>query len=106
MNFDNEILTKGLNHNIIKTGLHFILTMDEYDSRPVYFSGKFNEWLTQDKEFMMEKIGLGIYHYKFAHDFDYPETLLYKFTKGNWSEVEIDSAGNCTEKQVNNKTHR
>jgi hypothetical protein len=55
---------------------------------------------------MMEKIGLGIYHYKFAHDFDYPETLLYKFTKGNWSEVEIDSAGNCTEKQVNNKTHR
>jgi hypothetical protein len=30
----------------------------------------------------MEKIGSGLYHFKFTHDFDYPETLLYKFTKG------------------------
>jgi predicted alpha/beta superfamily hydrolase len=45
----------------------------------------------------MEKIGSGLYHFKFTHDFDYPETLLYKFTKGDWSEVEIDSDGNRTE---------
>jgi hypothetical protein len=32
----------------------------------------------------MEKIG-SLYHFKFTHDFDYPETLLYKFTKGDWS---------------------
>jgi hypothetical protein len=38
----------------------------------------------------MEKIGSGLYHFKFTHDFDYPETLLYKFTKGDWSEVEIE----------------
>jgi hypothetical protein len=30
----------------------------------------------------MEKIGSGLYHFKFTHDFDYPETL-YKFTKGD-----------------------
>lgn len=97
MNFDNETLTKNLKHTIIKTGLYFILTTAEDDSRPVYLSGNFNQWRTQDKEFMMERIGTGLYHYKFAHDFDYPEILLYKFTKGDWSEVEIDSAGNRTE---------
>jgi predicted alpha/beta superfamily hydrolase len=46
---------------------------------------------------MMEKIRNRLYHYKFSHDFDYPVELLYKFTKGDWSEVEIDSHGNRTE---------
>jgi hypothetical protein len=50
----------------------------------------------------MEKIGSGLYHFKFTHDFDYPETLLYKFTKG-WSEVEIDSNGNRTENRSTTK---
>lgn len=80
-----------------KTGLYIILTTDEDDERPVYISGNFNQWRTQDKEFMMERIGANSYHYKFPHDFDYPETLLYKFTKGDWSEVEIDSSGSRTE---------
>jgi hypothetical protein len=53
----------------------------------------------------MEKIGSGLYHFKFTHDFDYPETLLYKFTKGDWSEVEIDSNGNRTENRSTTK-HR
>jgi hypothetical protein len=50
----------------------------------------------------MEKIG-SLYHFKFTHDFDYPETLLYKFTKGDWSEVEIDSNGNRTENRSTTK---
>jgi hypothetical protein len=41
--------------------------------------------------------------FKFTHDFDYPETLLYKFTKGDWSEVEIDSNGNRTENRSTTK---
>ena len=103
MNFDNATDTKDLNNTIIKTGLYIILTTDEDDSRPVYISGNFNSWLTQDKEFIMEKIGNGLYHYKFTHDFNYPETLLYKFTKGDWSEVEIDLSGNRTENRRNSK---
>jgi hypothetical protein len=43
----------------------------------------------------MEKIGSGLYHFKFTHDFNYPETLLQVY-KGDWSEVEIDSDGNIT----------
>lgn len=103
MNFDNTSNTLELNNTIIKTGLHIILTTDEDDLRPVYMSGNFNNWLTQDKLFMMEKIGNGLYHFKFTHDFDYPETLLYKFTKGDWSEVEINSSGNRTENRSTKK---
>ncbi|MFE3849016.1 alpha/beta hydrolase [Flavobacterium sp. LB3P45] len=100
MNLDNTTLTQELNNPILNTGLYIILTTDEDDARPVYISGNFNNWRTQDKEFMMEKIGVGQYHYKFTHDFDYPVELLYKFTKGDWSAVEIDSRGNRTENRA------
>jgi predicted alpha/beta superfamily hydrolase len=97
MNSDNTTFTEELNNPILNTGLYIILTTEEDDSRPVYISGNFNNWRTQDKEFLMEQIGTGLYHYKFHHDFEYPATLLYKFTKGDWSEVEIDTQGNRTE---------
>lgn len=77
--------------------LNILLTTDEDDNRPVYISGTFNKWRTQDSLFEMEKIGNGLYHFKFPHNFIYPEELLYKFTKGDWSEVEIDKYGNRTE---------
>ncbi|SHN71299.1 Predicted hydrolase of the alpha/beta superfamily [Flavobacterium fryxellicola] len=97
MNLDNTTLTLERNDPNINSGLYIILTTDEDDSRPVYIAGNFNDWRTQDKDFMMEKIGNNLYHFKFSHDFDYPELLLYKFTKGDWSEVEIDRNGNRTE---------
>jgi predicted alpha/beta superfamily hydrolase len=80
-----------------ETGLYIILTTDEDDMRPVYISGNFNNWKTQDNDFMMEQIGINSYHFKFPLGFDYPETLFYKFTKDDWSEVEIDQNGNRTE---------
>lgn len=86
-----------------ETGLHIILTTDEDDIRPVYISGNFNNWLTQDKEFVMERMGIGLYHYKFASDFQLPETVLYKFTKGDWSAVEIDVNGEKTENRSTTK---
>lgn len=103
MNLDNTTMPTVKNNTKIETGLHLILTTDEDDSRPVYISGNFNNWRTQDKEFMMEKIGNCSYHFKFSHDFDYPATLLYKFTKGDWSEVEIDKDGNRTENRSTQK---
>lgn len=85
------------NKKIVEPQLNIILTTDEDDERPVYISGNFNNWITQDKKFEMERVGQGLYHFKFAHDFDYPDELLYKFTRGDWSEVEIDKFGNRTE---------
>jgi predicted alpha/beta superfamily hydrolase len=103
MIFDKTHFSEDLITSKIKTGLYIILTTDEDDSRPVYLSGNFNNWLTQDKDFVMEKVGAGLYHYKFTHDFNYPETLLYKFTKGDWSAVEIDANEERTENRSTTK---
>ena len=85
------------NEPIIEPKLNIILTTDEDDDRPVYIAGNFNYWVTQDKSFQMERVGRGLYHFTFPENFPYPEELLYKFTRGDWSEVEIDKYGNRTE---------
>jgi predicted alpha/beta superfamily hydrolase len=81
---------------IIK-GLRIILKTVHDDARPVFIAGNFNNWQTQDPNFMMVKVEDNLYQYEFPADFNYPEELLYKFTKGDWSEVEIDIYGNRTE---------
>jgi predicted alpha/beta superfamily hydrolase len=97
MNTQNTTVMQELPKTTENSGLKIILKTDEDDSRPVYISGNFNNWNTQDKAFMMEQIASNLYQYEFETDFDYPEELLYKFTKGDWSEVEIDANGNRTE---------
>ena len=89
--------SQNIENELIEPQLNILLTTDDDDLRPVYISGNFNNWHTQDTNFEMEKIGNGLYHYKFAADFVYPDELLYKFTKGDWSEVEIDKYGNRTD---------
>ena len=88
---------------IIEPQLNIILTTDEDDERPVFISGNFNNWTTQDKKFEMERVGQGLYHFKFDSNFEYPDEMLYKFTRGDWSEVEIDKYGNRTENRVTKK---
>lgn len=97
MNPQKNTVAQVFEDELTEPQLNIILTTDEDDHRPVYLSGNFNNWHTQDPVYEMEKIGDGLYHYKFREDFDYPEQLLYKFTKGDWSEVEIDKYGNRTE---------
>lgn len=92
-----EKITPAPEVDLQEPQLNILLTTDEDDQRPVYISGNFNNWHTQDTHFEMEKIGNGLYRYKFPTDFIYPDELLYKFTKGDWSEVEIDRLGNRTE---------
>ena len=87
-NIDLEI-TKMKEELNTKKGLQILLETNEVDSRPVYISGNFNNWKTQDKDFMMEQIGVNLYQFEFPNDFFHPKELLYKFTKGDWSEVEI-----------------
>ncbi|MBC7494231.1 MAG: alpha/beta hydrolase, partial [Flavobacterium sp.] len=57
-------------------------------------------WATQHVDFEMEKIGEAMYHFKFPSTFNFADNLLYKFTKGDWSEVEIDKYGNRTENRI------
>ena len=96
MSSELNTISKEKAAEIIEPHLNIILTTDEDDDRPVYISGNFNDWVTLDKEFEMEKVGQGLYHYRFSANFEYPEELLYKFTRGDWSEVEIDKFGSRT----------
>lgn len=82
--------------NSQQEGLTIRLRTDEDDDRPVYIAGNFNNWATQDRLFQMKKLGEGSYAYQFPKDFEYPLELAYKFTKGDWSEVEIDKYGSRT----------
>jgi predicted alpha/beta superfamily hydrolase len=100
---EHPTIQEEVNKKIIEPQLTIILTTDEDDERPVYLSGNFNKWVTQDKNFEMERVGQGLYHFKFAHDFQYPIQLLYKFTRGDWSEVEIDKYGNRTNNRSTKK---
>ncbi|WP_297335627.1 alpha/beta hydrolase-fold protein [Algoriphagus sp.] len=73
-----------------------ILHTPQDDHRPVYIAGNFNEWVTQDSRFKMDKITEGKYEFTFPDDEKFQGELIYKFTKGDWSEVEIDRYGNKT----------
>lgn len=77
-------------------GLTILLSTDQDDDRPVYLSGNFNQWITQDKKYLMQKTASGKYSFSFPPEFAYPAELIYKFTKGDWSEVEIDKFENKT----------
>jgi hypothetical protein len=42
----------------------------------------------------MKKVGDGQYHFAFEKDFTIDNPLEYKYTKGGWENVELDSFGN------------
>ncbi|WP_291778645.1 alpha/beta hydrolase-fold protein [Cecembia sp.] len=99
---DSEEKTETVEINSSKNNqeLTILLRTDEDDHRPVYLSGNFNNWETQDRRFMLHRIKEGEYQYTFPANFDFPDTLAYKFTKGDWSEVEIDRYGNKTSNRL------
>lgn len=100
MNSKSNSVPLSSENEIEEPQLNILLTTEEDDDRPVYLSGNFNDWHTQDLDFEMEKIGTGLYHFKFSSDIILPNELQYKFTKGDWSEVEIDKYGNRTENRI------
>jgi len=64
------------------------------DDRPVFLSGSFCNWKPSDTDFLMKKVGDGQYHFAFEKDFTIDNPLEYKYTKGGWENVELDSFGN------------
>ena len=69
MKQEENISPQHIEKEIIEPQLNMLLTTDEEDERPVYIAGNFNNWVTQDKNFQMEKVGKGLYHFKFPFDF-------------------------------------
>ncbi|WP_373521023.1 alpha/beta hydrolase [Aquiflexum sp.] len=104
MDFEENTVVTDKEQEGKKDGLSILLTTDEDDTRPVYLSGNFNNWATQDRRYLLQKVSNGKYSFRFPDDFIFPNELIYKFTKGDWSEVEIDKYGNKTPNRISNKT--
>ena len=63
------------------------------DDRPVFVSGNFCDWLPDLAQFQMQTVGPGQFVYEFPKEMTLPKTLEYKYTRGGWDHVELDSAG-------------
>lgn len=96
MEYEENTIVKQEEVKEIANRLTILLSTDQDDERPVYLSGNFNQWITQDKKYLMQQTALGKYTFTFPPEFIYPSELIYKFTKGDWSEVEIDKSENKT----------
>ncbi len=93
MNSESQLI---LSTQQVKKTKTILLNTPDDDERPVYISGNFNNWMTQDRRFQMKKIANGTYEFTFPESVELENELIYKFTKGDWSEVEIDRYGNRT----------
>lgn len=71
------------------------LTTPTTDDRPVYVSGNFCSWSPDLEALRMEKIAPGQYQFTFPRDLDLPQEIQYKYTRGGWDQVELDSDGNA-----------
>jgi hypothetical protein len=91
-------------HFTLNKNRKLILNTTEDDDRPVYVSGNFNHWVTQDFRFLMKKVVKDKYEFTFPEGKEFPAELVYKFTKGDWSEIEIDRYGNKNPNRVWNDT--
>ena len=81
-------------HSAIRT-LKLELTTPVLDDRPVYVSGNFCKWSPDLDELKMERIAPGQYQFTFPADMDLPDEIEYKYTRGGWDQVELDSNGNA-----------
>lgn len=74
--------------------LTFELTTRAGDDRPIYIAGTFNDWKVADERFRFHEISSGYYRLNFPEDIKKPLLFEYKYTRGGWSEVEVDEYGN------------
>lgn len=70
------------------------------DDRPVYVVGNFNAWRECDERYEMEKVEAGHYRFTFPEDMTLPKPLLYKYTRGEWADEELDLFGNIRPNRV------
>ena len=64
---------------------------------PIYLSTDFNNWNSGDPNYTFKKDPAGIYYIELENA---PKNFEYKFTQGNWTMVEGDSAGNSITNRV------
>ncbi len=71
------------------------LSTPDLSDRPVYLTGNFNNWATNDERYRMMRVGPGRYEYTFTDADALPKTIEYKFVRGSWEDEELDRYGNA-----------
>ncbi|MEO1624870.1 MAG: alpha/beta hydrolase-fold protein [Bacteroidota bacterium] len=74
----------------------FELSTPSDDGRPVYWVGNFNQWKAADPRYRLEKQEKGKYRIRLSPEASWPALIEYKYTRGQWDGVELDSLGNST----------
>jgi predicted alpha/beta superfamily hydrolase len=70
------------------------------DDRPVFVSGNFNDWQPNAEGFQLRPTGDGHYVFEFPASLALPDPVEYKYTKGGWDHVELNSAGEGVQNRV------
>lgn len=73
--------------------LSLLLETTEDFNDPVYIVGNFNNWQANDEHYRMVKEGPGRYRYTFPDNHRLPNVLEYKYTRGDWTKVEVTREG-------------
>jgi len=76
------------------------LTDESGDDLPIYVSGNFNSWTTDDEQFRLRKDDRGVYYLNFPAFIKLPAPFEYKYVKGTWKGVELDEYGNLVPNRV------
>ncbi len=92
--------TASVEKNIAKGTLLFELTTAEDSGLPVYISGNFNDWNASDPAFRFQKTETGRYRLEISSVASLPKKLEYKYTRGDWKNVELDEYGNEIKNRV------
>ena len=79
------------------------LTTSVDDERPVYLSGNFCEWNPDVSGFEMKRVSEGKYKFTFTPEIVLPDKIEYKYTRGGWNFVELDSYGNTSNNRIIDK---
>ena len=81
--------------------MKFFLKTEHNDERTIFITGNFNNWNPRDKHFSLQQTEEG--YCIDINDEILPSEIEYKFTKGGWENVEIDSEAQFTpNRKVNN----
>ncbi|MDH6254006.1 putative alpha/beta superfamily hydrolase [Chryseobacterium sp. H1D6B] len=85
--------------------MRFELYTEESDERTIYITGNFNNWNPRDNAFMLTQSDPNNFFIE-IDDQILPSDIEYKFTKGGWENVELDSYGNITPNRKIQKTEK
>ncbi|GAB3173056.1 alpha/beta hydrolase-fold protein [Telluribacter humicola] len=90
-------------YNTLLETLSLELTTPIVDDRPVYITGNFCDWNPGDEKYMMQKVAPGRYIFHFPNSEALPAALEYKYTRGDWNQVELDANSNPSINRVTDK---